>query len=184
MLNKHNTGLIVIDVQGKLASLVADSEAMLANIEVLIQGCKIVNLPIVWLEQNPQGLGATVAQISQHLHGDNKQPNEAIVKHTFSGCGSSEFVQAVADSNVKQWLVCGIEAHICVYQTAYALLEKGYDIEVVVDCVSSRDKANKDLAIDKLKHKGGSITSVEMCLYELIEDSRNAEFKQILSLIK
>lgn len=179
MLNQETTGLIIVDVQGKLARMVHESEVLLSNIQALVQGGQILNLPIVWLEQHPQGLGQTVPELSELLKG--YQPLE---KTTFDACENNDFVKVIAKSGVQQWLICGIEAHICVYQTASGLLARGYEVEVVVDCVSSRTKANVDLALKKLQPKGVSLTSLEMCLYELVKDARKDEFKRILSLIK
>ncbi len=179
MLNQENTGLVIVDVQGKLASIVHESEALLKNLQILIKGCQILNLPIVWIEQNPQGLGPTTPELRDLLK--SYQPFE---KHTFNACDNSSFVKAITESNAQQWLVCGIEAHICLYQTALGLLSRGYEVEVVTDCISSRSKANIDLALKKLQDNGASLTSVEMCLYELVKDARKEEFKRILSLIK
>jgi nicotinamidase-related amidase len=81
-------------------------------------------------------------------------------------------------------LVCGIEAHICVYQTARGLAELGYHVELVSDAVSSRDKRNLQLGIDRMRDHGIQVTSVEMCLYELIRDCREPEFKSILDLVR
>jgi len=179
MLNQEKTGLVIVDVQGKLASIVHESDALLRNIQVLIQGCQILKLPIVWVEQNPQGLGQTVPELRELL-----KPDKPLEKYTFNACKSSSFEKAIIESNVQQWIVCGIEAHICLYQTALGLLSKGYDVEVVIDCISSRSKANIDLAISKLQQSGVGLTSVEMCLFELLKDARKEEFKQILPLIK
>lgn len=179
MLNQEKTGLIIVDVQGKLARMVHESETLLNNIQTLVQGCQILNLPIVWLEQNPQGLGRTVPELSELLNGS--QPLE---KSTFDACRNKGFVDAISESSVQQWLVCGIESHICVYQTVAGLLATGYEVEVVADCVSSREKANVELALNKLQTKGASLTGLEMCLYELVKDAGKAEFKQILALIK
>lgn len=179
MLNRHDTGLVVIDIQGKLARIVHESERFLRNTQTLVHGCRILELPIVWLEQNPQGLGPTVPELEEPLEGC--RPLE---KHTFDACASEGFMQAVAATGVRQWLVCGIEAHICVYQTAIGLLSRGYGVEVVADCVSSRSASNKQLALNKLERMGAGTTSVEMCLYELVKDSRSPAFKRILALAK
>ena|SRR5690554_239719 len=179
MLSQEKTGLVIVDVQGRLAGLVHESAALLSNIRALIQGCQILKLPIIWLEQSPQALGPTAPELTALLTG-----NQPIEKHTFNGCDNSDFSMAVADSKMRQWLVCGIEAHICVYQTALGLLAKNYEVEVVADCVSSRAKANLDLALNKLQNKGVGLTSVEMCLYELLKDARKEQFKKILPLIK
>lgn len=179
MLKQEKTGLIIVDVQGKLARIVHESDTLLSNIKILIQGCQILKLPIIWLEQNPKGLGQTVLELKALLEG--YQPLE---KNTFNACDSDNFIETITDSSVQQWLVCGIEAHICLYQTALGLLSRGYEVEVVADCISSRSKANIDLALNKLQEKGANLTSLEMCLYELVKDARKEEFKQILPLIK
>lgn len=179
MLNQEKSGLIIVDVQGKLARMVHESETLLNNIQTLIRGCQILKLPIIWLEQNPQGLGQTVIELKELLK--DYQPLE---KHTFNACDSSNFIKVISESGVQQWLICGIEAHICLYQTTLGLLARNYDVEVVIDCISSRSKASIDLALKKLQNNGASLTSIEMCLYELVKDSRKEEFKQILPLIK
>lgn len=179
MLNKRNTGLLVIDIQGKLATIVDNSDALISSTIALVKGAKILNLPILCLEQLPEKLGSTTPEIASAL-----VPIKAIRKHTFSGVGCSEFVDAINHSNVDTWLVCGVEAHICVYQTVADLLAMGQNVHVVIDCISSRVPVNKELALSALQKKGAYITSVEMCLYELIGDSLLPEFREILKLIK
>ncbi|MBW1654292.1 hydrolase [Flavobacterium quisquiliarum] len=179
MLTQENTGLIIVDVQGKLARIVHESEKMISNLEKLIRGCQILSLPIIYLEQNPNGLGNTIPELKQLL-GNQK----AIEKYTFNAFENDEFKNAVLQTKRKQWLVCGIEAHICVYQTAVGLLTQNFEVEIVTDCTSSRSKNSIDLAFQKIQQKGVSLTNVEMCLYELVKDSRNENFKGILGLIK
>lgn len=179
MLKKDNTGLLIIDIQGKLAKIVDDSEQLLDNCKKLILGAQALNLPIVWLEQNPEKLGATDQQLSQFLNS-----NSPITKYTFNSCNEPEFVNAVKDSEVTNWLVCGIEAHICVYQTVSGLLELNHQVHLVTDCTSSRTPENKALALTKTAEIGGKTTGLEMCLYELVEDCRSDAFRPILNLIK
>lgn len=179
MLKKENTGLVVVDIQGKLAEIVDESDLLLANTLSLIEGVTAMSLPILWLEQNPDKLGRTTASLRHAL-----AAHTPISKYTFDGCGCPEFVQAAKQAAVNQWLVCGLEAHVCVYQTSLGLINLGYQVELVADCVSSRTTANRDLAIAKLAAKGVGITSVEMCLYELVGDCRAPAFKSILKLIK
>ncbi|MBW3696695.1 hydrolase [Vibrio sp. T187] len=179
MLTKDNTGLIIVDIQGKLATLVDESEQLIANTIKLIKGAQALDLPIIWLEQNPERLGPTVEGIRELL--DDIQP---IPKFTFSGCSESAFNEAVSEANVDSWLICGIETHICVYQTAKTLKIEGFNVELVSDCCSSRKPENKQLALSKLQAEGVGITGLEMCLYELVEDSRSPAFKEILGLIK
>lgn len=179
MLIQENTGLILIDVQGKLARIVNESEKLISNLEKIIRGGQILELPIIWIEQNPQGLGATVPELAGLLK--NQQPLE---KYSFNAMENESFKKAIIDSDRTQWLICGIEAHICVYQTVLGLLSHNFEVEIVADCVSSRAKENIDLALKKLQHKGADVTTVEMCLYELVKSSKNEVFKEILNLIK
>jgi len=179
MLTKETTGLIVIDIQGKLANIVDNSELLISNSEKLIKGAQTLNLPVLWLEQNPDKLGRTTPDLYDIL-----APITPIAKYTFDACGEQVFIQKLRDANISTWLLCGIETHICVYQTALSLINLGFDVEIVADCVSSRTVFNKELAIAKLASKGVGITSLEMCLYELLVDCRTAEFKEILRLIK
>ena len=176
---RQNTGLVVVDVQGKLARLVDESETLISNCGKLIKGAQVLGLPIIYLEQNPDKLGATVSELNDLL--SDAKP---IPKFTFNACDEPKFVEAVQAKDVETWLVCGIEAHICVYQTAMGLLELRYKVQVVGDCISSRTALNKDLAIRRLVAVGVQITGLEMSLYELVKDCRSPEFKLILSLIR
>ncbi|RUO43955.1 hydrolase [Aliidiomarina taiwanensis] len=179
MLNKENTGLILVDIQGKLARLVDNSDAFIANCVKLVKGAKALNLPILWLEQTPDKLGGTVEELAELL--EELQP---IPKYTFDACAEPLFTQAVQTAVRRNWLVCGIEAHICVYQTAAHLKKLGHNVHLVVDCISARDPANIQLAVTKLQSLGVTLTGLEMCLYEVVHDSRASEFKDILGLIK
>ncbi|EGQ9768008.1 isochorismatase family protein [Vibrio alginolyticus] len=180
MLSKGNTGLIVVDVQGKLATLMHESDALIENITKLVKGAKALDLPILWIEQNPERLGPTAEPIREVL----ESTHLPITKYTFDGCKEATFKVAVENAEVDTWLVCGIESHICVYQTAVSLRQSGYRVELVTDCVSSRTAANKALALAKLTANGVVLTGLEMCLYEMVEDCRAPEFKEILALIK
>ncbi|EJG1657354.1 hydrolase [Vibrio parahaemolyticus] len=180
MLSKGNTGLIVVDVQGKLATLMHESDALIENITKLVKGAKALDLPILWLEQNPERLGPTAEPIREVL----ESTHLPITKYTFDGCKEATFNVAVENAKVDTWLVCGIESHICVYQTAVSLRQSGYRVELVTDCVSSRTAANKALALAKLTANGVVLTGLEMCLYEMVEDCRAPEFKEILAFIK
>lgn len=170
--------LVVVDIQGKLATIVDDSEAMIENVAKLVQVMKALEVPILWLEQNPSRLGGTALDIAQHLQG------EAIAKMAFSAWQEQEFVEAMKASGRTQFIVTGIETHICVYQTARQLKEQGFEVEVVADAVSSRTKANKELGLEKMKALGILPTSVEMILYELLQRADHPHFKTVLQLVK
>ncbi|MGB1972718.1 MAG: isochorismatase family protein [Vibrio toranzoniae] len=179
MLTRQKTGLVVVDVQGKLARLVDESETLISNCTKLIQGVQTLGMPVICLEQNPNKLGSTVSELRTLL--DKSEP---ISKFAFNAVDEPKFVEAIRTKDVDTWLVCGIEAHICVYQTAIGLLDLGYKVQVVGDCVSSRTALNKKLAIRRLASSGVLITGLEMSLYELVKDCRASEFKQVLSLIR
>lgn len=180
MLVKENCALLVIDVQGKLAQMMYQKEQLFNNLQILIQGAKILNLPIIWIEQYPKGLGPTIPEVA-NLLSDSLAP---VSKITFNACLTEEFMQKLKEVNRTQLLVCGIETHICVYQTTVSLLEKGYQVHVVADCVSSRTAENREIGLQKMAAKGAELTSVEMALYELLQVAEGPEFKEILQLVK
>ena len=179
MLNINNTLLVVIDVQGKLASLVHKNELFLDNLKRMIRGAKVLGLPILWTEQNPEGIGVTIPEIAELL--DGLTP---LHKTTFSCCGDEHFFDALKATNRKQVLITGIETHICVYQTTLELLAAGYEVEVVTDAVSSRTPENKAVGLQKMKTAGAGLTGTETALFELLKVSTGAKFKEILRVVK
>ncbi|GAB4454654.1 MAG: hydrolase [Anaerolineae bacterium] len=180
MLNKDNTALLVIDVQGRLAEVMHDKERLFANVDRIIRGAKVLNLPIIWTEQVPEKLGATTPAIAELLR-DVAQP---ITKSSFSCCGVTSFNQQLAATGRRQILVAGIEAHVCVYQTALDLLERGYHVELVTDAVASRSADNRLLGIERIKEAGATLTSTEMALFELLRAAEGPQFKEITKIVK
>lgn len=180
MLNIDETGLIVVDFQGKLAQIVHESDAVQEKMTQLIKGAQLLDIPIIWLEQYPQGLGPTVEEIKQLL----SHNNEPIAKMRFSACETSEFQAALKELNKDNYLVAGIEAHICVYQTVHELLSADKHVEYVQDAISSRTLQNKQIAINKMNLLGAFPTSVEMALFELMETAEHPHFREISKIIK
>lgn len=179
MLKSEKTALIVVDVQGKLAQLMHGKQVLFENLQKIIKGMKVMGIPILWVEQNPEGLGPTIPEVSELLTGINP-----ISKSSFSSCKNEHFIQALKAANRNQILIAGIEAHICVYQTAMNLVESGYEVEVVTDAVSSRTIENKTLALQKMNSAGVALTSTEMALFELLEVAEGEHFKEILKIVK
>ncbi len=179
MLTTNSTVLVLVDVQGKLAQLMDGKEALFQNLRKLVQGVQVLGVPIVWLEQNPAGLGPTIPELAELLHG--QQP---IAKVSFSCCGDGGFMTALRATGRKQVLLAGIEAHVCIYQTAADLLKLGYEVEVVADGVSSRTTANRGLALQKIQQLGARLTSVEMALFELLGKADGPAFKAMLKIVK
>ncbi len=179
MLQRDNTALILIDVQGKLAELMYEKDLLWANLQRLVKAARVLQLPILWNEQLPDKLGPTIAPLRELL-GD-LQP---MVKNCFSCCGNPAFMQALQRTGRKQALLAGIEAHVCVYQTAVNLLEKGYDVDVAADAVSSRVPHNKQIALDRMMDAGVTVTSTEMALFEMLGKAEGPEFSEIVKIVK
>ena len=179
MLRPDSTALILIDIQGKLASLMHQREQLYRNLEILIKGVQVLDLPILWLEQYPQGLGPTIPEVAGLLEG-----GQPLAKVCFSACGLPEFMQVLRTSGRRRVLLAGIEAHICVYQTCDDLLDQGYQVEVVADAVSSRTPENKQIGLNRMAQVGAVLTSVEMALFELLRAAGTSQFKEIARLVK
>lgn len=178
MLSTESTALIVIDIQVALARVMHEKDHLIENARKLIQGAKVLGLPIIVTEQYPKGLGRTVPEIAELIDA------KPIEKTAFSCCGEAAFVGAVEKLGRSQLVLCGIETHVCVYQTASGLVERGYEVEVAADAVSSRTVSNKLIGLDRMKDAGARLTSVEMALFELLEAAGGDAFKEIIRIVK
>jgi nicotinamidase-related amidase len=179
MLERDRTVLVLIDVQGKLAEAMCEKEALVQNLRRLVLGAQAMKLPIVWTEQIPAKMGPTIPALAELLAGQCPLPKVA-----FSCCGEPVFLNALEATGRTQVLLCGIEAHVCVVQTAADLVARGFHVEVVGDAVSSRTAANRQLGLDKARAAGAGITGVETCLFELLKTAAAPEFRDILKLVK
>jgi nicotinamidase-related amidase len=179
MIDLKNCCLVVVDVQGKLAQLMYDNQTLFKNIEILIKAAKVLSIPVIWCQQVPEALGPTIPQIAELLSGD--QP---INKSSFSCCGDEQFIDRLNTLNCSNILLCGIETHVCIYQTALGLMAKSKYVTVVADAVSSRTPENKQLALNRMKSKGVDISSVEMTLFELLKTAKHPQFRDIAKLVK
>lgn len=180
MLTTDNTGLVIVDMQGKLARIMHESEQLIRNIAILIKMAQQLSLPIIWLEQNPEKLGATAPELSEIL---TKQ-QQPISKMTFDGCQTAEMEMILANAEREHWLIAGIEAHVCVYQTAQGLVRRGYQPEILTDCVSARNPDNKNVALSRMERQGIAISSLEMAIFEILEDCSSDAFRDFVRLIK
>lgn len=179
MFTAENSAVVIIDIQEKLFRVMYEKEALSSNIQKLIKGIQIMDIPIIVTEQNPDGLGLTIPEISNILPG--LQP---IPKFSFSCCGEESFQRKLEELHRKQVLITGIETHICVYQTAIDLLSLGYEVQIVADCVSSRTQENRDLALNRMSMEGALLTSTEMVLFELLKTAKEERFKAISAIVK
>lgn len=179
LLTVQNSALMVVDVQGKLATTVVDGEAVIDRITRLVKAARLLTLPVIWVEQNPQGLGRTVAPIAEAL-----DDTPCYEKTAFNAMASPGIASAVTRLKRRHMLVCGIEAHVCVYQSVYGLLDAGMPVSVLEDCVSSRTESNRRTGLARMSHLGAALRSMEMALFELLGDASHPAFKQLLPLIK
>ncbi|GAA5189664.1 isochorismatase family protein [Ferrimonas gelatinilytica] len=179
MLSRETAALMLVDVQGKLARTMTEPDRLIQNLATLIQGAQALSLPIFWIEQYPQGLGPTHSELQRLLDGVKRYE-----KMSFGVGGDPELMSDLAVSGRHQLLLCGIESHVCVYQSAAQLLQAGFEVDVVVDGVDARTPLNRRLGLERMQRLGAHLTSVEMALFELTERCDDPAFKSILSLVK
>ena len=180
ILDKDKTALVIVDFQEAFRLMIPDFEDIAVKISQVVQGFQILDLPIIVTEQYPKGLGHTAKEILETLEGEFQN----IEKTTFSSCGTNEFTGKLNATNTKQVLLCGLETHICVNQTAHDLLNEGFEVHILNDAVGSRFVENKETAISKMSINGVIPSCVEMALFELMKDSKHEKFKEIQNLIK
>lgn len=179
MTKERKTAIVLIDVQGKLAQIMPNSDKLFNNIEILIKGANLLKIPIIWTEQLPDKLGPTVKRLSELLTGQ-----KPIIKSEFSCVKNADFSELVKEKKYNRFLLCGIETHVCVYQTAKDLLNIGHAVELIADAVSSRMELNKNIGIEKITSLGGKLTSVEMLLFEKQEIAVGNQFRELINLVK
>jgi nicotinamidase-related amidase len=178
-LTTDNAALLVIDMQERLFPVMHEKEKLLHNMVKLIKGARVLEIPVVLTEQYPRGLGPTLPEIKELL--PDVKPVEKV---SFNCCDEEIFCKTLGALKKKQVLIAGIEAHICVYQTAMALCRSGYEVQVVGDCVSSREPENKLVSLFKMGAAGVSPTTAETALFELLKVASGDKFKQISNIVK
>jgi nicotinamidase-related amidase len=180
-LQPERCALIVIDIQEKLLPPIFQKEQLVRNAQLLIRAAAILNIPALVSTQYAKGLGATLPEIASLLAG-----TEAIDKTLFSCFGSDAFCTALKrlPGQRNTLLLCGMECHICVTQTALAALREGYLVHVASDAVSSRTEWNWKIGLERMRAAGAVISSTEMMIYELMRSSSSAAFKELLPHLK
>lgn len=179
ILNRKQTALLIVDVQERINSVVMHGKTVVQNIIKLIEACKVFDIPIFITEQYPKGLGPTEPAIIEALEGQTP-----VQKMTFSCCGAPGFIDQLMAQETKQILVTGIEAHVCVLQTALDLLTRPFQVHIPKDAVSSRKELDYQTALERLSRAGAVLTTVEAALFEIMEEAGTPEFKQVSKLIK
>ena len=179
-LDAEKAILVVIDVQEKLVPAMNQDlyRQLLLHANLLIEGFKALDLPIIATEQYSKGLGHTVTE----LNGATEQ--YCIEKMAFSCCGEESFITALEKSGAKQVLIAGMESHVCVFQTVLDLLDRGYIVHLVSDAVSSRFKSDYDNAISTAARAGAVITTTETALFQLVKVAGTDGFKAVSKLVR
>lgn len=176
IISTDNSLLIIIDMQERLLPVIAKKEKVVENVLRLVKFAHIVGLPIIITEQ--QNLGGTVPEIREEL-----KESYPITKLEFDCFGSEAFTERIRQLNRSTLIIAGIEAHICVAQTALHALSD-YTVHVVSDATSSRSLHNWEVALHRMRQHGVTITSTEMVIYELLQKAGTDTFREILKLVK
>jgi nicotinamidase-related amidase len=172
-----DTGVLVIDVQEKLIPKIREAPALLRNIAFLLDGARLLGLPVQATEQYPKGLGPTVPELAERLPA---RPD----KVAFSCCAIPEVIDGFHRAARPKVVLAGIETHVCVLQTALDLLAHDFRVYVPVDAVGSRYALDHDYALDRLEHAGAILTTVETCVFEWTGGADHPRFKEVSKLVQ
>jgi nicotinamidase-related amidase len=176
LTGKHGA-LLVVDCQDKLLASIPGREPLVASAVSLIRAARTLGLPVCATEQYPRGLGSTAAAIAELI-------SDRPAKTTFHCCAVPQLLEQLYGHHVRHVTVAGIEAHVCVAQTALELLDLGFRVQVPADAVASRHKLDWEFALRRLEHAGAVVSTTEAIIFEWTETSERPEFKAISELIK
>ena len=184
LLDQHRTALVLIDVQEKLTAVMHQKDALLRSLQKIIQAAVVLDIPIIWNEQNPSRMGPTVESLRSIL-----KPAEPLEKMCFGCCDNAACMEALRQTQRDQILVAGIESHVCVLQTVSQLMAKGYEVQVLADAISSRNPFDQEIAQQKIAHICRNqalppLTTVEAALFEMMRTAEHPNFKDILKIIR
>ena len=179
LADRTGMGLLVVDIQEKFRPAIADFDAIARKAAILIKAFQMYQLPILVTEQYPEGLGKTVREIAECF-----PILEVTEKLAFSCMQHEPFVAKLEALEIRNLVVCGIEAHVCVHQTVHDLFHEGYRVWVPQDAIGSRDPANRELAVARMMKAGILVTSVEMLLFEMAFQAGTESFRQIQKMVK
>jgi nicotinamidase-related amidase len=179
MLTPERTVFVLVDVQTKLTAVMPARHALVENLVRLLRGVRLLDVPVLWVEQTPDKMGPTIPELAKHL--DELRP---VVKHSFGCWGEPAFRKALDAVERGHILLAGIETHVCVAQTTLALLEHGYAVDVAADGCASRTEDNRRIGLQRMQQAGAAPTSVETALFELLGSATHPRFREILRLVK
>lgn len=179
-LRPETAALLVVDVQEKLYPHVDRPCEVLERMRLVVEGVRLLDMPIIASEQYPKGLGPTIKPLKELMEEGVPFPG----KTAFSVCADETALEILDKSGRKQWIVIGIEAHVCVLQTVRDLLLRGDDVVVVNDAIASRSVYDFATAIAEMRDMGARISSAETVLFELFHDAKHPKFKDFSTLVK
>ncbi len=176
-MSADDTALLVVDVQEKLVRLLPAHERLVRNIRRVVDGAKLLGVPVLGSEQYPQGLGPTTADLAERI---GPMPG----KLSFSCAGCAETIEKLQTLGRPKVLMVGIEAHVCVLQTALDLLSAGYRVYLAVDAIGARYEIDQTTALRRLEAAGATLVTTEMALFEWCRIASAPQFKQLSALVK
>jgi len=179
ILQREKTALLIIDIQERILPVIHNIENVIQNTLKLINGFKILSIPIYFTEQYPKGLGQTEKRIKEAL-----ESSEAIQKMSFSCSGAGNLFAELKEKNISQVVVCGIESHVCVQQTVLDLIANDFQVDVAADAISSRKQLDYEIALQRMRTNGAEVTTTESILFELLNVCGTDEFKAVSKLVK
>jgi nicotinamidase-related amidase len=179
-LARERAALAVIDMQEAFRPVIPDFSEVALRIAKAVEGARLLEVPIIVTEQYPKGLKHTAEEILPHL----PKESQPIEKLCFSSCDAESFQEQLAQRQIKQVIVCGIEAHICVTQTVLDLLANDFEVFLLVDCITSRKRESKEVAFARLTQAGAIPSNLEMALFEMMRTADSPQFKAVQKLIK
>ena len=180
MLDRSKTAVVAIDFQDRLLPAMNSEEQVISETIKLIKGVEMLGVPHVFTQQYTKGLGETNSEIKGAVSGEFSH----VEKTSFSAYGTPEFVEKIERLDRRQIVLCGVETHVCVMQTALDLLEAGYEVYLVTDCVSSRKESDEIISLERMKEAGAIITTSETVLFEMLRGAKEEGFKEISNLVK
>jgi len=180
LLSPENSLLFVVDVQERLMPVIAQGDSIVFNVQRLLEAAQVLDIPVIVSEQYPKGLGATVIDVARII----PKATPIITKRSFSVCAVEEIRREIENRNVSKIILCGVEGHICVLQSAFDLLTMGKEVVLVTDASGSRFQYDYQTALRRLESSGVTLITTESVLFEWCNTSEHPQFKIISRLAK
>lgn len=179
LMKAQDSLLLIVDVQERLLPSMAEARLVVRHCEILMRAAIRLELPVLVSEQYPKGIGPTIPELRALA-----APDSVMEKLHFACGEDAALTQRIASANRRQLVLAGLEAHVCVLQSALRFQELGYQVFVVADACSSRDQANADMAFQRMRANGVEVVTTEMVLFEWLHCAGTPEFKDLIALIK